>query len=166
MDIFKFAMEKEQFSEDYYRRLADKTRDPGLKHIFTMLANEETKHYRIIQKMQSEVVTEVTQTPVLRNAREVFEKMRESAGTINLDAGEVALYQKARDIEQQSIDFYLEKAGSVDVPSQKTLFKKLAAEEQKHFRLLDAICTFVARPQWFLENAEMYRFDDYANGVL
>ena len=31
MDIFEFAMEKEKFSEDYYRRLAEKTNQSGLR---------------------------------------------------------------------------------------------------------------------------------------
>jgi rubrerythrin len=60
----------------------------------------------------------------------------------------------------------LEKAEEVEDPGQKDTFRKLADEEQKHYRLVDSICEFVARPQWFLENAEMYRFDDYAGGSL
>ena len=166
MNIFEFAMEKEKFSEDYYHRLAEKTNNKGLKNICTMLAEEESKHYQIVQKMQNQTVMEVTETPILKHSAKIFESMKQSTEKFNLDISELELYQKARDIEQQSKEFYLEKSEEIEDPQQKDLFKKLANEEQKHYVLIDKICDFVARPNWFLENAEMYRFDDYADGVL
>jgi len=42
----------------------------------------------------------------------------------------------------------------------------LANEERKHLAHDRGIRDFVAKPQLFLENAEMYHFDDYAEGVL
>ncbi len=166
MDIFKFAMDKEKFSEDYYRQLAEKTGNAGLKHICNMLADEEIKHYEIVQKMRNETVNEVADSPILKDSRKIFESMKKSTEEFNLDISELRLYEKARDIEQESKEFYLTKAEEMDNPGHKDIFKKLANEEQKHYALLDRICEFVARPQWFLENAEMYRFDDYTEGVL
>jgi rubrerythrin len=166
MDIFQFAMEKEKFSEDYYRQLAEKTEHKGLKNIFNMLAGEESKHYKIVEQMSRNIAPKVIETPILGNAKEIFEKMRESAEKFSLDISELELYQKARDIEKESRRFYLEKSQQVEDACQKEIFKKLANEEQKHLVLLEKICDFVARPAWFLENAEMYRFDDYVDGVL
>jgi len=166
MDIFKFAMEKEQFSEDYYRQLSKKTSNKGLSNILAMLAEEERKHFNLIQQMQQEAPQTKTDTDVLGNARQIFEKMRQSAENFSFDITELELYEKARDIEKESRQFYLEKSNEVTNASQKELFKRLADEEQKHLALVQSICDFVAKPQWFLENAEMYRFDDYAEGVL
>lgn len=166
MDIFQFAMEKEKFSEDYYHQLAEKTDNKGLKNICNMLADQESKHYKIVEQMSQKIPAEVAQTPVLGNAQEIFEKMRQSAENFNFDISELELYQKARDIEKESRSFYLEKAEELKDSGQKEIFKKLANEENKHFVLLEKICDFVARPQWFLENAEMYRFDDYVDGIL
>jgi rubrerythrin len=166
MDIFKFAMDKEKFAEDYYRQLADKTGNERLKHICNMLADEEVKHYETVQKMQSASVKEIADSPILKDSRRIFESMRKSTEQFDLDISEVELYEKARDIERESREFYLSKAEEMDDPGHKDIFRKLANEEQKHYVLVDKICAFVARPQWFLENAEMYRFDDYAEGVL
>lgn len=166
MDIFQFAMEKEKFSEEYYHQLAGKTNNKGLKNICNMLADEESKHKRIVEQMSQEIPAEAARTSILGNAKEIFEKMKQSAENFNLDISELELYQKARDIEKESRSFYLEKAEELKGSNQKEIFKKLADEEQKHFVLLERICDFVARPQWFLENAEMYRFDDYVDGVL
>jgi rubrerythrin len=166
MDIFQFAMEMEKTSEDYYRQLSGKTTNKGLSNILTMLADEEKKHVRIVEQMQQKTPPIMTKTDVLANARDIFKKMRESAENLNLEITELQLYEKARDIEKKSRQFYLEKADEVAEASQREIFKKLAAEEQKHLALLQGICEFVAKPQWFLENAEIYHFDDYADGVL
>ena len=166
MDIFKFAMEKEKFSEDYYRQLSKKTHNKGLSGILTMLAEEERRHFSIVQQMQRQTPEIKTDTDILGNARQVFEKMRQSAENFNFEITELELYEKARDIEKESRQFYLEKSNEVKDTSQKEIFKRLADEEQKHLALLQRICDFVAKPKWFLENAEMYRFDDYADGVL
>ena len=167
MDIFKFAMEKEKLSEDYYRQLSNKTNNKGLSNILTMLAEEERKHFYIVKQMQQQQQPETMKdTDVLGNAGQIFEKMRQSTEDFNLDITELELYEKARDIEKQAMQFYLEKSNEVTDASQKEILSKLADEERKHFALLQAICDFVAKPQWFLENAEMYRFDDYADGIL
>jgi rubrerythrin len=166
MDIFKFAMEKEKFSEDYYRQLSGKTSNKGLSNILTMLAQEERRHFNIIRQMQRRAPQKKADTNILGNAREIFENMRQSAESFSFDITEIELYEKARDIEKQSRQFYLEKSHEATNASHKEIFKSLADEEEKHLALVQGICDFVARPQWFLENAEMYRFDDYAEGVL
>jgi rubrerythrin len=166
MDIFQFAMEMENTSEDYYRRLSRKAANKGLSNILTMLADEENKHFKIVQQMKQQTLPAITETDVIGNARLIFKKMRDSAENFSLEVTELQLYEKARDIEKKSRQFYLEKAGEVADASHREIFKKLAAEEQKHLALLQGICDFVARPQWFLENAEIYHFEDYVNGVL
>ena len=166
MDIFEFAMQKEKYSENYYRELAGKTSNKGLKNIFNMLADEEAKHYKVVQQMRKQIPVKITDTPVLKNAKKVFEKMRGSTENFKFDISELQLYEKARDIEQESKDFYLEKAKEVADTRQKEIFKKLADEEQKHFIILENICDFVAKPQSFLENAEFHHIDDYVEGVF
>jgi len=166
MDIFEFAMEKEEFSENYYRELAGKTGNKGLKNILNMLADEEAKHYKVVQQMRKETPEKITDTKVLANAKEVFQKMRESTEKFNFDISELQLYEKAKDIEQETKQFYLEKSDEVDNPGQKEIFKKLADQEQKHFIILENICDFVAKPQSFLENAEFHHMEDYVEGVF
>jgi rubrerythrin len=166
MDIFEFAMQKEKYSENYYRELAGKTSIKGFKNICNMLADEEAKHYKIVQQMRKETPEKITDTKVLANTKKVFEKMRESTEKFNFDISELQLYEKAKNIEQEVKQFYLEKADEVDNPNQKKIFKKLANEEQKHFIILENICDFLAKPQYFLENAEFHHMEDYVEGVF
>lgn len=164
MDIFEFAMEKEQYAENFYRELAERTDNVGLTKILNMLADEEVKHYQTVQAMQAQTAGQTTATAVLKNAEEIFTKMKDSVEKFDFDVSEANLYRKACDIEKQSRDFYLQKAGEVEGESQRSIFKQLAEEENKHLVLVQRLCDFVARPETFLENAEMYHFDDYVEG--
>jgi rubrerythrin len=164
MDIFEFAMDKEKYSELYYRDLAERTPHEGLRNILTMLADEEVKHYRTVEQMKAGTPKEVAETPVLANAREVFERMRAAGAKFDFQVSEADLYAKAAKIEEESRKFYLEKAEEARDPAQKQIFQKLAEEEQKHWLIVDRLRSFVARPETFLENAEIYHFNDYVGG--
>ncbi len=160
MNIFEFAMEKEKYSEDYYRQLAAKSDNAGLKTVFNMLADEEAKHKKIISDMEGDIATDLAETTVLSDAKNVFEQMRESAQSFNFNISQNELYRKALQIEKQSWDFYLEKADEAE-KTHKEIFLKLADEEKKHFFLLENIIEFVSRPETWLENAEFYHLEEY-----
>jgi rubrerythrin len=166
MDIFEFAMEKEKFSEEYYRDLASRTSHVGLRNILTMLADEEVKHYRTVERMRTETPERVTDVPVLERAKEIFEKMRGSPRKFSFSISEADLYRRACQIEEQSRKFYSERAEEAQDPAQKRVFSTLAEEEDKHRFLMENVHSFVSQPETFLENAEMYHFDDYVGGVL
>ncbi|MGD9109393.1 MAG: ferritin family protein [Phycisphaerales bacterium] len=161
MDIFEFAMEKEKYAEQFYRDLAERAPDAGLKEIFTMLADEEEKHCEVVENMKAQADVESAQTSVLGDARDIFEKMREGSKKFNLDVSQIELYKKAQDIEKQARNFYLEKVGEVKLQNQKNIFLQLAEEEKKHYFLLDNIIEFVNRPNEWLENAEFYHLEEY-----
>ena len=160
MNIFEFAMEKEKYSEDYYRQLAGKSNNKGLETVFNMLADEEAKHYKIVSDMKEDVAPDLAETTVLSDAKGVFAKMRKSAQDFNFDVSQTELYKKAQEIEKQSQDFYLEKANEVE-KTQKEIFLKLADQEKKHYFLLENIIDFVSRPETWLENAEFYHLEEY-----
>jgi len=164
MDIFEFAMEKERLAEQHYRALGERVDHTGLKSILLMLADEEAKHFQTVQQMKTDASLPVTETSVLQNAKDVFEKMQRGADTFSFDTSEVDLYRKACDIEAESKRYYLEKAQEVDDAGQKKVFLQLAEEENKHLVLVQGLCDFVAKPETFLENAEFSHFDDYAEG--
>jgi rubrerythrin len=164
MDIFEFAMEKEQYAGKFYRELADKTDHAGFKNILTMLAEEEDKHFHVVEQMKANAPVQMAQTPVLANAKQVFQKMRDGAEKFRFDISENDLYRKAAEIETQSKKYYLEKAEEVDNAEHKKIFRQLAQEEDKHLMLVQSIGDFVARPETYLEDAEFAHFDDYVGG--
>jgi len=164
MDIFEFAMEKEKYAERYYRQLAEKVDHVGLKSILIMLADEEARHFQTVQQMQANTSLSVTETPVLKNAKAIFAKIRKAAETFSFDISEVDLYRKACDIEAEGKKYYLQRAQEVADADQKEVFRKLAEEENKHMMLVQSLSDFVTRPETYLEDAEFNHFDDYVDG--
>ena len=160
MNIFEYAMQMEKDGEDYYRRLARQTANKGLKTILAMLADEETKHYNAVERMQT-AEAHMAETTILTDAKNIFAQIKESSESFDFDIKQTELYRKAQDIEERSQDFYLEKANEVKEEYQKGLFLKLAEEEKKHYFLLDNIIEFVSRPEHWLENAEFYHLEKY-----
>jgi rubrerythrin len=159
-NIFEYAMQMEKDGEDYYRQLAQKAGNNGVKNILTMLADEEVKHYNALEKIKTQK-TQLAKSEILTDAKNVFVQIKEAGESFDFDINEADLYKTARDIEKKSRDFYTEKADEVTEEFQKELFLQLADEEQKHYVLLDNIIEFISRPEQWLENAEFFHLEDY-----
>lgn len=160
MDIFKFAIKMEQDGEAFYRELAGQVSEEGVKTILLMLASDEVKHAKAIEQIRSRTV-DMSDTEILNKARNIFERMKEFHEEFDFDHGHEALYRQAMEIEQNSIDFYMDRAEQMPEPRQKALFERLAEEEKKHYRLLSGLADFVNRPKTWLEDAEFYHLEDY-----
>jgi len=78
MNIFEYAMQMEKDGEEYYRQLAGKTANKGLQTILTMLADEEVKHYKTIEKMKT-AKPEMVETTILPDAKNIFIQIKESS---------------------------------------------------------------------------------------
>lgn len=160
MDIYQFAMEKEKFAENYYREAAEKVQNEGLKRILNLLADEEVQHYHFIEKMKSQT-PEVADSSILTASKDVFAGMKESKDTFGVDDAQVEIFQKAQEFEENSRTYYEEKAQEVSDPAQKDIFMRLAAQEKKHFILLENIIEFLKKPETWLEDAEFYHIEEY-----
>ena len=156
MDIYEYAMQMEKDGENYYRELAQKTPNTGLRNILTMLADAEVVHYNTFKKMNENLKVELPETTILRDVKNVFVMMKGSGELLNINLSQTELYKKAQDIEKKSEDFYLNKAKEVEDLSQKRILVKIAGEENNHYLILENIINFISRPEEWLENAEWY----------
>ena len=161
MDIFEYALQMEKDGENFYRRIAEKAGSAGVRTIVTMLADEEVKHYKAIEGIRQGRSGQMAETTILDDARNVFVQMKDERDEFAADQEQVELYQKARQIEKRSQQFYEEKAGQAGRTDQRQLFEQLAAEEAKHYFLLGSLIDFISRPKQWLENAEWYHLEEY-----
>lgn len=160
MNIFDYAMQMEAESQNYYRNLAEQTNNQGIKNIFGMLADEEARHYKIVEKIKMKKTEKILDTTILTDAKAVFQQMADSE-KFDFKDEQLELYRKAQDIEKKSKEFYLQKIDEVEENAAKKAFKLLAKQEEKHFWLLQNIIDFVSRPQLWLENAEWHHLEEY-----
>ena len=160
MDIFDFALKMEKDGEGFYREIAAKTKNKGLQVILTMLADEEVKHYQAIERMKLNELKTV-RSSILNKAKNIFVEMKEQGQEFEAEKEQIALYEKAQEIEKKSQDFYNEKAKQADSEDQKNLLIDLAKEEEKHYFLLENIIKLVSKPKQWLEDAEWYHLEEY-----
>lgn len=165
MNIYEYAMQMEKDGENYYRELAGQCNTVGLTRIFTMLADEEVKHYKVVEQLKREVKNpRLAETAILKNVKNIFVEMKDVKQELNIDTSEeTANYRKARDLEEMSLKFYLEKAEQVESEQGRQIFLQLANEEKNHLRIMENIVEFVSRPEpgnW-LENAEWTHLEEY-----
>jgi len=164
MNIYEYAMQMEKDGEKFYRDLAGNCRVEGIRTIFNMLASEEVRHYNTIALLKKQAGNSpLTKTKVLENAKNIFIRMKEEKADMRFDSSELDSYRKAAAIEEMSRKFYLDKAADAGQENGKQIFLRLAAEEEKHLRIMENIVEFVARPEpgHWLENAEWHHLEEY-----
>lgn len=160
MDILAFAVQMEKDGEAYYRQLAHRTTNTGLRTILNMLADEEVKHQQTIFDLQ-DGISPLGPCEVLTRAKNIFVEMNAEDAALSDESTQVALYQKALDMEEQSRTFYEDKARELADDQRRAVFATLAEEEAKHARLLSNIVDFVSHPQRWLEDAEFNHLDAF-----
>lgn len=160
MDIFEFAIQMERDGQQFYRELAAETSHNGIKGVLNKLASEELEHEHAIQRIRKGSGS-IMESDILNKAKNVFQQMKDFGDQSDWSGDEESLYRQAMDLEQRSVSFYLDRAEQIENPEQKTLFKKLAEEEKKHYRLMSNLTDFVASPKTWLEDARFSRLDEY-----
>ena len=137
----------------------------GLARIFMMLADEEVKHYNVVERLsRKEANPQLVESKILENVKNIFVTMQAAKEDVHIDAATASSeYKKACAVEEMSYEFYMEKAGLVQDVGERQIFLRLAKEEEKHLRIMENIVEFISRPEpgnW-LENAEWHHLDEY-----
>ena len=70
--VLEYLLKVEKDGEEYYRNLANNAPNPGFKYIFTMLADEEAKHYAAIERMQHSGEQALEKSSILGETRNNF----------------------------------------------------------------------------------------------
>lgn len=160
MNIFDFAMEMEKDGERYYRDLAGKTPNKGLKNILNMLADEEVKHFETMRLLKNKS-PKVEDSAILSNVKNIFARMKEAGETIDTEGEQISLYKKAQELEKRSADFYEKQSKETQDKTKKEIFLKLTDEEKKHYFILENIIEFISKPKTWLEDAEFNHLEEY-----
>ena len=162
MNIFDFAMKMEEDGKAYYEKLAGQSSLPGLRTIFTRLAEDEQKHYEIFKELKnSGSVPTMQDSTIIAEAKNVFEELPKEEETLKGLKGDLAAYQHAMKIESDSFRFYENAASEEKDPAMKDLLAKIAVEEHKHFNILENIFNFVNAPNQSLAWGEFSNLGEF-----
>lgn len=162
MDIFDYAIKMEQTGKAYYLKLAETATIPGLRTIFTWLAEDEQKHCDIFLAWQrgSQDVAMKSST-VLEDAKGVFSAQPRYTGT-HLK-GDLEGYRYAMGLEAESFRLYESAAKAAEADAERELLLKIAGEERKHFQILENIYAFINAPNQYLAWGEFSNLEEFRN---
>ncbi|MDO8301896.1 MAG: ferritin family protein [Sedimentisphaerales bacterium] len=162
MEIFAYAIELKQEKEMFYRQLARENKG-GIREMFSLLADEEARHRGAIEEMENSVNVKLLDTTIKKDAKRIFEKMRDALGKEEpaFENEQLQLYNKALKYEEKAEVLYLQKSKEATDACQREIFKGIAAQERQHKAVIQAIIDFASRPERWLENAEWYHLDEY-----
>lgn len=154
MNVYEYAMKVEKEGESYYREMASAATNSGLKRIFTMLADEEVKHYNVFKNMMKKEDMNLEDLDLITDTQTIFQTLNEEKENVTFDAEQIQFYKDAIAREEDSHNFYAEKANELDNEKQKKIFLHVAKEEIKHKQILEEIVAFLEEPADWVASAE------------
>ena len=157
--ILVMGAQKERAAHDFYVEAARKTSNAVGKKMFTRLAEEETKHERLLQDWANVGVcpAEVAFPPV---DKDFLKKGRAKvAERVKPETGDLEAITLGQEMERKSIAFYLDGAAKVPDAASKDLFMRLKGEEDKHLALLTDLYDFLVNPELWSVRDQRSHFD-------
>lgn len=167
MNIFDFALQMELDGEKYYRHLAEKAKYDDLKKVLEGLADDEQRHYQIIQLAQSQNFKHIAPDPSLSKIQNVFVSSSKSISSDNkeiiakLKDEQLDVYREALIKEKESVALYRQLQEKAQNQDEKEIFGKLMEEEEKHVDVLDTIIELLNHTSDWVESAEFNHTKPY-----
>jgi len=158
MKIHNYAMEREEAAKKYYENLSECARSTGIKKIFAALAEEEQKHFDLLKNTENREGMQ-KKTDLLENAEKLLVSSLKNNDEFLCNSETINAYQKAVEMEHESIKIYENAFAEANNPGEKATFRFLADQEIKHKSLIENIIEFVTKPNRTVEHAEFARFE-------
>jgi rubrerythrin len=88
----------------------------------------------------------------MHNIKTIFESMKDAMMTrVAATSDEMEAFRIAMQMEKEGIEFYKNLLPSLKTEKEKTLFEKLIAEEQQHYKIFANTHTFLSDTgNWFM----------------
>ncbi len=154
MNVYEYAMNVEKDGEAYYKELASRSPNAGLKKVFNLLADAEVKHYQVFKSMRDKDGQDFKALDISTDTKTIFETLKAEKNSVDFNLDEVKFYEEAIKREDDSYRFYLNKANELENEEEKTVFMNIAQEEIKHKSILEDILAFIQEPTNWVGSAE------------
>jgi rubrerythrin len=161
-DIVQFAIQLEQDGLKMYREFAEKSNDQFGKKTFEGLAEDESGHIEILQKVYGDsgvkeieqIVAQSRNEPVHQRFKTIFELAGEQARErTEADSGDIEAMQIAIDFEKRGYRLYKEAGEKAEGEAEKTAFQHLTLMEKYHLELLQHTFDYLNDTEnWFQTN--------------
>lgn len=153
LEILKMAILMEKRGHSFYSTVAANTSNPDMKHIFLVMADEETKHVKFLseQYVNYEKMHLFLKVHIPDLADEGFAKLiltEDMKQKISSAGFEAAAISAAIDFEKRAIEVYSKQAEVTSDPNEKALYQWLADWEKGHLRILSEMDNELKEKIW------------------
>lgn len=106
MNTLEYAIKMEYDGEKYYREKAELNKENGLYIVCTLLAEEEKKHARILEKKREQLVYDLPASDFLKDAKNVYTGLKGIKVEGTNYPSQLDFYRIVSEMEQKSVDLY------------------------------------------------------------
>lgn len=152
MDVLSKAISMEIEGAEFYRNLAENSKSNSLKVILNLLAEDEEKHEKTFKAWQKNKKVPMVESKTVSDGDSIFQDVKKE--DFVKAHSQLDLYIKAREMEQQGIDYFTEQKQNPENELNGEIIDKIIAEEKRHYKLLTNIIEFIATPDDWVESAE------------
>ena len=160
MNIYEFAKQFETDGREYYLKLAEESKSEYLRQLFTMLADDELKHYEIVSMLQ-ERDAEYQPSDSFQKVPTLFRKYLDANESFEAEITKLEAYDHAVKLEKESFDFYREQGEKAGNPVEREVLFRIANEEKKHQITLENLMELVRKPEVWVESPEFSHLEEY-----
>lgn len=163
MNIIDYAKDNEKSGIKFYREMAQRSTDEGVKNIFNMLARDEEHLLEKLQLMRKRFPgMDRHNSRSLRKCDNVFEKMRQKEDQFEIES-DIDAFRLARDTERKVLRKYLKAAAAEKSAEIKKYLEWIAALEKSELSEIEKTFDFIDAPNHFLEWGEFSNLDEFHN---
>ncbi|NJC88935.1 MAG: hypothetical protein FIB02_10490 [Desulfuromonas sp.] len=160
MGIMQVAKEIDLSARNFYREMAARTHNPGVRRIFELLADDESE--LLNRHVARAAKDEAVDAQALDVSVNVFEQLRGQEDRLTVE-DDVAAYRLALDAERQLLRRYQSAAEAEKQPVAKQLLADVARDEQQHVEELESLYDFANAPNHYLAWGEFSNQGDFRN---
>lgn len=161
MNALEFAIKMELEGEKYYREQAEIHKGNSLSTIFSMLAEDEKMHAKVLGKKANQLDYALEPNETLAAAKNIFSDKESVRNEIKEIPSQLDVYRAALGNERESISLYQKCASEAMDDETKALFEYLILQEEDHYAILDQLVSLLSHSEEWVEDAEFGVRKDY-----
>ena len=154
IDILKQAILLEKRGYSFYSTVAEQAKDPDIKNIFTIMAEEETTHVKFLGDQfasyeKNHQFLKVNFPDLAHEKIATLVLSEEIKKKISAAGFEAAAIAAAIDMEKRAIEIYSSQAEAASDVNEKHLYAWLAEWEKTHLKVLTNLDNDLKERVWF-----------------
>jgi rubrerythrin len=151
-DVIQLARKMEMDGARFYSDAARKATHAQAKRLFESFSKDEERHLGIVESIAKGLGVDVKKMPMpSESIKTVFSKADPGATAGEATADELSAIKTALEMERDSYRLYNDACSKATDETRKSIFRRLAAEENQHFEMLQNTEEYLTdNKKWFL----------------